>query len=50
VDDVYKAMEDLKNHNIRVIGTEPRPGAHGKPVIFIHPKDCNGTLVELEQA
>jgi len=43
-------MEDLKKHNIRFIGTEPRPGAHGKPVIFIHPKDCNGTLVELEQA
>jgi len=43
-------MDDLKSHSIHIIGTEPRPGAHGKPVIFIHPKDCNGTLVELEQA
>ena len=35
----------------RVLGTgEPRIGAHGKPVLFLHPKDFNGTLVELEQA
>jgi len=50
VSDVYNAMEHLKSHDIHLIGKEPRPGAHGKPVIFIHTKDCNGTLVELEQA
>lgn len=50
VSNVYEAMEDLKSHNVHVLGTEPKPGAHGKPVIFLHPRDCNGTLVELEQA
>ena len=42
-------MRDLKEHNIRALGKEPKTGAHGKPVIFLHPKDCNGVLVELEQ-
>ena len=35
--------------NIRCLSEEPRIGAHGKPVMFLHPKDCNGVLVELEQ-
>ena len=47
--DIKKAMADLKSNNIRTLGTEPKIGAHGKPVIFLHPKDCNGTLVELEE-
>jgi len=35
----------------RVLGSgEPKIGAHGKPVLFLHPKDFNGTLIELEQA
>ena len=42
-------MTDLAKHNIRALGKEPKIGAHGKPVIFLHPKDCNGVLVELEQ-
>jgi methylmalonyl-CoA/ethylmalonyl-CoA epimerase len=49
VNDIKKAMADLKEHNIRALGTEPKIGAHHKPVIFLHPKDCNGVLVELEQ-
>jgi methylmalonyl-CoA/ethylmalonyl-CoA epimerase len=50
VDDIKAAMKDLQAHNIRTLGKEPKIGAHGKLVIFLHPKDCCGTLVELEQA
>jgi methylmalonyl-CoA/ethylmalonyl-CoA epimerase len=51
VDDIMAARDRLKGHGARVIGTgEPKFGAHGKPVLFLHPKDFNGTLVELEQA
>jgi methylmalonyl-CoA/ethylmalonyl-CoA epimerase len=40
----------LKAQGARVLGDgEPKIGAHGKPVLFLHPKDFNGTLVELEQ-
>jgi methylmalonyl-CoA/ethylmalonyl-CoA epimerase len=50
VDDVRLARDTLKAGGARVLGDgEPRIGAHGKPVIFLHPKDFNGTLVELEQ-
>jgi len=49
VSDIQAAIKDLKSNNIRTLGAEPKIGAHGKPVIFLHPKDCNGTLVELEQ-
>ena len=50
VDDVRMARDTLKAGGARVLGDgEPRIGAHGKPVIFLHPKDFNGTLVELEQ-
>ncbi|NBS01647.1 MAG: methylmalonyl-CoA epimerase [Rhizobiales bacterium] len=50
VDDVIAARDKLKSGGARVLGDgTPRIGAHGKPVIFLHPKDFNGTLVELEQ-
>ncbi len=51
VDDILAARDTLKAAGARVLGSgEPRIGAHGKPVLFLHPKDFNGTLVELEQA
>lgn len=43
-------MAELKKKKIRILSEEPKIGAHGKPVIFLHPKDCHGVLVELEQA
>ncbi|EIE52832.1 methylmalonyl-CoA epimerase [Salipiger aestuarii] len=50
VDDIIAARDHLKSQGARVLGTgEPRIGAHGKPVLFLHPKDFQGTLVELEQ-
>lgn len=50
VDDIIAARDKLKTAGARVLGTgEPRIGAHGKPVLFLHPKDFTGTLVELEQ-
>lgn len=51
VDDILAAREKLKAEGARVLGDgEPKIGAHGKPVLFLHPKDFCGTLVELEQA
>ena len=51
VDDIIAARDRLKSAGARVLGSgEPRIGAHGKPVLFLHPKDFCGTLVELEQA
>ncbi|TAK50027.1 MAG: methylmalonyl-CoA epimerase [Xanthobacteraceae bacterium] len=50
VDDIIAARETLKAAGARVIGSgEPRIGAHGKPVLFFHPKDFSGALVEIEQ-
>ena len=50
VDDLLAACERLKASGARVLGDgEPKTGAHGKPVLFLHPKDFNGTLIELEQ-
>ncbi|SFK49271.1 methylmalonyl-CoA epimerase /ethylmalonyl-CoA epimerase [Methylorubrum salsuginis] len=50
VDDIIAARDQMKAAGARVLGTgEPKIGAHGKPVIFLHPKDFLGTLVELEQ-
>jgi methylmalonyl-CoA/ethylmalonyl-CoA epimerase len=50
VDDILAARDKLKAEGARVLGTgEPRIGAHGKPVLFLHPKDFLGTLVELEE-
>ncbi len=51
VDDILAARDRLRAEGARVLGDgEPRIGAHGKPVLFLHPKDFCGTLVELEQA
>ena len=50
VDDIHAARDKLVKDGARVLGDgEPRIGAHGKPVLFLHPKDFCGTLVELEQ-
>ncbi len=51
VDDIIAARDRLLAAGTRVLGDgEPRLGAHGKPVLFLHPKDFCGTLIELEQA
>jgi methylmalonyl-CoA/ethylmalonyl-CoA epimerase len=50
VEDILAARDKLKAEGARILGDgEPKTGAHGKPVLFLHPKDFNGTLVELEQ-
>ena len=50
VEDILAARDHLKASGARVLGNgEPKIGAHGKPVLFLHPKDFNGCLVELEQ-
>ena len=50
VDDIYAARDRLQAEGARVLGDgEPKMGAHDKPVLFLHPKDFAGTLVELEQ-
>ena len=50
VDDIIAARNRLTEQGARVLGdVEPREGAHGKPVLFLHPKDFTGTLIELEQ-
>jgi methylmalonyl-CoA/ethylmalonyl-CoA epimerase len=48
--DILAARDRLKARGARVLGNgEPKLGAHGKPVLFLHPKDFGGTLIELEQ-
>ncbi|KOF22235.1 methylmalonyl-CoA epimerase [Ensifer adhaerens] len=50
VEDIVAARDTLKASGARVLGDgEPKIGAHGKPVLFLHPKDFQGTLIELEQ-
>ncbi|MBN8534977.1 MAG: methylmalonyl-CoA epimerase [Rhizobiales bacterium] len=50
VSDIRAARDHLKAQGLRVLGDgEPKIGAHGKPVLFLHPKDCLGTLTELEE-
>ncbi|WP_321391521.1 methylmalonyl-CoA epimerase [Emcibacter sp.] len=50
VDDIHAAAAKLKEAGLRIIGDgNPKIGAHGKPVLFLHPKDFCGTLVEIEQ-
>jgi methylmalonyl-CoA/ethylmalonyl-CoA epimerase len=50
VEDILKARDALKATGARVIGDgNPKLGAHGKPVLFLHPKDFQGTLIEIEQ-
>ncbi len=51
VDDILATRDRLKAAGARVLGDgTPKTGAHGKPVLFLHPKDFSGTLVELEQS
>ncbi len=50
VDDIVAARDHLQSTGARVLGDgEPKIGAHGNPVLFLHPKDFNGCLIELEQ-
>ena len=50
VDDILAARDQLQSQGATVLGDgEPHPGAHGKPVLFLHPKDFCGTLIELEE-
>ena len=51
VDDILAARDQLRAQGARILGDgNPKIGAHGKPVLFLHPKDFLGTLTELEQA
>ncbi|MDX1431442.1 MAG: methylmalonyl-CoA epimerase [Gammaproteobacteria bacterium] len=51
VDDILAARDRLLEKGARILGDgEPKIGAHGKPVLFLHPKDFCGTLIELEQS
>ena len=51
VPDIAAACQRLAGQGARILGDgKPKTGAHGKPVVFLHPKDFAGTLVELEQA
>lgn len=50
VDDIYEAANVLQQKGAKVLGDgKPKIGAHGKPVLFLHPKEFFGTLIELEQ-
>ena len=50
VEDIHAAIAHLVGQRARVLGDgQPKPGAHGLPVVFLHPKDFCGTLVELEE-
>lgn len=50
VDELIPLRDRLRGQGVTITGTgEPKIGAHGNPVIFLHPKDCNGTLIELEE-
>ena len=48
VEELTAAIDQLKAAGMRVLG-EPKIGAHGLPVVFLHPKDCGGVLIELEE-
>ncbi|XP_048468001.1 methylmalonyl-CoA epimerase, mitochondrial [Rhincodon typus] len=50
VDQLSAAIQRLRELRVRTLSPDARIGAHGKPVIFLHPKDCGGVLVELEEA
>jgi len=50
VNDIHEAVRSLSDKGARVLGDgQPKTGAHGKPVVFLHPKDFCGTLIELEE-
>ena len=49
VNDINTAIDKINTNEVSITGTgKPKIGAHGKPVVFLHPKSCNGTLIELE--
>jgi methylmalonyl-CoA/ethylmalonyl-CoA epimerase len=51
VEDILAARDEMRARGATILGTgEPRIGAHGTPIIFVHPKDMGGVLVELMQA
>jgi methylmalonyl-CoA/ethylmalonyl-CoA epimerase len=51
VDDILAARDRLVGEGARILGDgEPKTGAHGKPVLFLHPKDFSGVLIEIEEA
>ena len=50
VDDIQKALAELRDRGVRLIDGQPRPGAEGASVAFIHPSSAQGVLVELKQA
>ncbi|KAK2725565.1 hypothetical protein QYM36_000158 [Artemia franciscana] len=50
VDNIDEAVKSIKAKKIRCLSENTKIGAHGKPVMFLHPKDCAGVLVEIEQA
>ena len=51
VPDILAARDHLLRQGVRVLGDgEPKIGAHDRPVLFLHPKDVSGTLIEIEQA
>ena len=50
VDDIEATCRELARSGGRILGDGPKIGAHGKPMVFVHPKDFLGTLIELEQA
>lgn len=51
VEDIFVARDRLVTEGARILGDgEPKTGAHGKPVLFAHPKDFTGTLIEIQQA
>ncbi|RKP25638.1 methylmalonyl-CoA Epimerase, Mcee, partial [Syncephalis pseudoplumigaleata] len=49
VNNIDEAIKSVQAQGIRTLSSEPKIGAHNKPVVFLHPKDCGGVLVELEQ-
>ncbi len=50
VENIFEARDNLSAQGARILGSgDPKIGAHGKPVLFLHPKDFTGTLIELEQ-
>jgi len=49
VEDINVALSEVVKSGIRSLDAKPKIGAHGKPVVFLHPKDLGGVLIELEQ-
>ena len=49
VADIEKSVSHFTASGVRALNPKPKIGAHGKPVVFLHPKDCWGTLMEVEQ-